>query len=678
MEYPFIFGTAGHIDHGKTALVRAMTGVDCDRLEEEKRRGITIELGFAPLNLTNGKTVSIVDVPGHERFIRQMAAGAAGVDAAILVIAASEGVMPQTREHLDILNLLGIRFGLVALTKKDLADDETLELAAAEAAELTRGTCLDGAPVIPVSSITGEGVSRVIAEIEKIVDKLPPRTGAGAFFLPVDRVFSKKGFGSVVTGTSYQGSISEGDEVHILPCGATGRVRSLQTHGTKVNSVTAGQRVAVNLSAVSPEQLERGCAVCAKGAFIATDCISAWLRILPSAHEGVTHWQRVRLHVGTADVVARISLLRMNADEKKAGIRPGNGGPVQILSESNIAVAAGQRFVIRFYSPLVTIGGGRIMLPNAELARGRADREAKAKIVEDLAAGFSPVSLLAALVRDKGALSASGLFELSQMDKNTFTESLCALSAAPDTYGLLGFGDSRSLIADEAFDAIVRSVLRILREFHATYPELAGLDAEKLYAALDGVHGGRRITGGDFKALVGIMAERNAITPVAVQGKTCYRTADCREAPPDGRFMDMAGRIRDEVAAAGFSLLKLTELEKKLGISPADMKRAAAYLREQDDLRMIEGGLLFPRQMRDKLLKTLASMNGDITVASVRDSLGVGRKQTFAMLEFLDSQGLTQRVGDTRILAEYAFGFAERSSFLKKLDREVTQEPEGK
>jgi selenocysteine-specific elongation factor len=625
-----------------------MTGVDCDRLDEEKRRGITIELGFAPLRLSKGKTVSIIDVPGHERFIRQMAAGAAGMDAAILVIAATEGVMPQTREHLDILTILGARFGLVALTKKDLADEETQELAAAEAAELIRGSCLEGAPIIPVSSLTGEGIPRLLDEIEKIVEKIPPRTGAGAFFLPIDRVFSKKGFGTVVTGTAYQGSVSEGDEVDVLPSGGAGRIRSLQTHGTKIPSVTAGQRAAVNLSALSPGKLERGDAICAKGAFIATRCMDAWLLALPSSSGPVTHWQRVRLHAGTADVVARIALLRIGGGEKKSGILPGEGGPVQILTESPVAAAAGQRFVIRFYSPLVTIGGGRILLPNAEAARGKAAREAKAKIVEALAAHFTPESLLAAIVRDKGALSVSGLYELSQMDKTAFNGHIDALSREPDAYGLLEFG-ARNFIAAETFDRLQRSTLRILHEFHAKYPELAGMDVEKLSASLGGVYGAGRIKAGDFKELAGIMAGRDVIASVAAQGKTCYRAADFNQSA-DARLTDIAGRIKREAAAAGFSLLKLRELEERLGVPYPGIKRAAAYLREQKELWMIEGELLFSREIRDKLLETLSSM-GDITVAALRDAAGVNRKLSLAMLDFLDTQGLTRRDGDKRVLA---------------------------
>ncbi|MDR1256408.1 MAG: selenocysteine-specific translation elongation factor [Spirochaetaceae bacterium] len=652
MEYPFILGTAGHIDHGKTALVRAMTGVDCDRLEEEKRRGITIELGFAPLTLANGRTVSIIDVPGHERFIRQMAAGAAGVDAAMLVIAANEGVMPQTREHLDILGILGVRFGLVALTKKDLVDEETLELAVMEAVEVTRGSCLEAAPIIPVSALTGEGIPLILKEIARIVDTVPPKKSSGAFFLPIDRVFSKKGLGVVVTGTCYQGGISVGDEVAIMPGGATGKTRALQTHGASAGSVTAGQRVAVNLSSVSADQLERGDAVCAKGAFIATGCMNVWLDILPSAPRRVEHWQRVRLHAGTADVTARISLLRMEAGRKKSAIQPGSGGPAQIFTESNIVATAGQRFVIRFYSPLATIGGGRVMLPNAEAVKGRAEREAKALIIEELSRDFGPVQLLAAIVRDKGILNLSSLFALSQMEKGVFDRNAALLSSEAGKYELLEFGPARTFISGGAFEAAARQTLRILRDFHAKYPERAGIDGEKLYAALDRVHGADKVTLAGFKELLNLIAARNGISAVEAQGKTCYRMAG-HSRSPDKKFMELAGRIKEESEAAGFNLIKLSELDVKLNaaaVPPGYMKRAIEYLRENEDLRVIEGGLFFPRKTREALLKALASMEGDITVASLRDSIGVNRKYSLAMLDFLDSQGLTQRVGDKRIL----------------------------
>ena len=665
MEYPFTLGTAGHIDHGKTSLVRALTGVDCDRLEEEKRRGITIELGFAPLHLPNGKIVSIVDVPGHERFIRQMAAGASGMDAAMLVIAATEGVMPQTKEHLDILNLLGVRCGLVALTKKDLVDAETLEIATAEVADLIQGTCLSGAAIIPVSSISGEGVQEILAEIGNLIDNISPRKGFGAFFLPIDRVFSKKGFGSVVTGTVSQGTVAEGDEVEIMPSGAVGRVRSLQTHGTKAPTAQSGQRVAINLSGISQDEMERGDTVCAKGAFIPTDCISAYLDVLPSTREGVAHWQRVRLHAGTVDVVARISLLNLNSDEQKRVYPPGSGGPVQILPLSKITVACGQRFVIRLYSPLITIGGGRIMLPNASLVRNKTERSTKAQALTALAASsLSPVEYLAALIHDRGIVSSADLFELSQMDKSGFAKSLEELLGAATLHKIMEFGKSRYFIAggeplstgsavgfSGAFGAIVQAAQRILKKFHTEHPELAGLDAEKLYASLSAVKNTGKIPAGDFKDLITLMAEKKSIVQVPIQGKTCYCATDFRHAPDD-KFMALITRVRDAITGAGFNLLTQGELEAKLGVSAADIKRASAYLREQEDLRVIDGGFFFSRQMRDKLLEVLAGMQEDITVASLRDSIGASRKYTMPMLEFLDSQGLTQRSGDKRVLVK--------------------------
>jgi selenocysteine-specific elongation factor len=518
---------------------------------------------------------------------------------------------------------------------------------------VTRGTCLENAPIIPVSALSGEGVPRILEEIARILDKIPPRTGFGAFFLPIDRVFSKKGLGSVVTGTSYQGSLSAGEDVVIMPSSTVGKVRSLQTHGANVDRVLAGQRVAINLAAVSQDQLERGDAVCAKGAFIATDCMNAWLDILPSALKGVTHWQRVRLHAGTADLIARVSLLRMDLGKKKSAILPGSGGPVQILTESKIVVTAGQRFMIRFYSPLVTIGGGQIMLPNTEPVKGKPEREAKAKIIEELSANFGPALLLAAIVRDKGILSVSRLFALSQMNKRVFEENMSLLSAAPKTYGLLGFGSSRNFISSSAFATVERSVLRILRGFHAKYPERAGIDAENLYVALEDVHGADHIPLGDFKELLCLMTAGKSIAPVAMQNKTCYRAAGHNQLL-DRKFMELVDRIKEESAAAGFNLLKLAELEEKLNIgapvSPAYIKRAMKYLQETEDLRTLEGGLLFPQKTREQLLHALALMNGDITVATLRDQIGVNRKYSLAMLDFLDSQGLTQRVGDKRIL----------------------------
>jgi len=652
MEHPFVLGTAGHIDHGKTALVKALSGIDCDRLEEEKRRGITIELGFAPLVLASGRTVSIIDVPGHERFIRQMAAGASGMDAAMLVVAASEGVMPQTREHLDILNLLGVRSGLVVLTKKDLVDGETLEIAMAEVADLISGSCLAGAKLIPVSALSGEGIPEVLTEIERIIDTVPPRKGFGAFFLPVDRAFSKEGFGSVVTGTVSRGSVAEGEEVQVMPSGALARVRSLQTHGTKVGGIRPGQRVAINLSGLSGEPPERGDSVCAKGAFLSTDCIGAWLQVLPAAGgaaSGVSHWQRVRLHVGTVDVVARISLLKPGEEGDRRNQPPGSSGPVQILPESKIAVAAGQHFVIRLYSPLITIGGGRILLPNARPAGNRAERQEKARLLAACAEDFRPSSFLAALVHDRGLLDSAGLFALSQMDRAGFTESVALLAGQATIHRIVEFGKSRAFIAAAAFDAVAGAVRAILKKFHADNPELSGLEPDKLYSALEAVKGGSDVSQADFKSLITIMEEKGIIAGIELQGRSLCRAVDFNHAPDD-RFTALADRVRRAIDGAGFNLLTVPDLEAGLKLAPAELKRALSFLREREDLRIIEGGLLFSRTVRRNLIDRLAGMSGDITVASLRDAIGVSRKYTMPMLEFLDSQGITRREGDRRIL----------------------------
>ncbi|MDR1580056.1 MAG: selenocysteine-specific translation elongation factor [Synergistaceae bacterium] len=649
MEYPFILGTAGHIDHGKTALVRAMTGVDCDRLSEEKRRGITIELGFAPLTMKNGRTLSIIDVPGHEKFIRQMTAGAAGIDAAMLVIAADEGVMPQTREHLDILNILGVKFGLIALTKKDIVNDETLEIAAAEAAELTRGSCLEGTAVIPVSSVTGEGIAEIIEEIERIIEGVPTRKSFGAFFLPIDRAFGMKGFGSVVTGTSYQGSVSEGDEVDVLPSGLRAKVRSIQIHGEKTRSVSAGFRVALNLSPFPLEQLGRGGAVCAKDAFMATECVGAWLDVLPSSPEPVDHWQRVRLHIGTSDVLARVSLPRLDRHGKKTLIEPGEGALAYLLPESKITAAAGERFVIRHYSPLITIGGGRVLLPNAERASDRKERARKTEILERLARDFGPAQFLAALARDREIARSEYLFKHSQMERETFGKFSGELSANADKYGLIEFGGG-NFISDVTFETLAEAILKCLRSFHSRHPEISGIDAEELFALVRKENAAGALDARAFKIIMAeIVTARKIVFSSTHQSEVRYFAPEFKPALDD-EFMSLAERLRILAEEAEFKLAEISEAQAALGISEKAVKKAVGYLMENDDLRVIGEGLLFPKKTREKMYEILRSIGDGITIATLRDAIGTSRKYSLAMLEFFDSISVTKRIGDKRIL----------------------------
>ena len=355
---PIILGTAGHIDHGKSSLIRTLTGIDPDRLKEEKLRGITIELGFAYLPLPTGQMLGIVDVPGHERFVRHMVAGASGMDLVALVIAADEGVMPQTREHLEICQLLKVKQGLVVLTKVDLAEPDWLELVEEEVREALKGTFLEGAPLVRFSAVTGEGQENLLATLAELAAQVPPKPPTGIFRLPIDRVFTIKGFGTVVTGTAISGRLKVGEAAVVYPPGFKARVRGLQVHGAAVEEAVAGNRTAVNLQGLEKEELERGMVVAPPGALLSSRRLDAFLEILPSAPRALKHRQTVRLHTGTSERVSMPLLLA--ADE----LSPGDSGYVQFFLREPLALKPGDRFVIRSFSPAFTWGGGVVLHVN--------------------------------------------------------------------------------------------------------------------------------------------------------------------------------------------------------------------------------------------------------------------------------------------------------------------------
>ena len=360
-----IVGTAGHIDHGKSALVRALTGIDPDRLPEEKRRGITIDLGFADLELDDLR-LGFVDVPGHERFIRNMLAGAHGIDLLALVIAADEGVMPQTREHFDICRLLGVRNGLVVITKKDLVDDEMLALVEDEARGLVAGSFLENAPIVAVSARTGAGLDDLKSRLSELGKQVPPRSLDFTMRLPIDRAFSMKGFGSVVTGTLISGKITEGDELELLPSKVNVRVRGLQVHNKSVHEAHAGQRTAVNLAGIDTAQIQRGMVLAAPARLRPAQMIDVWIDVLPGASRGVRSRSRVRFHIGAAEVLGRVRVL-----ESSSEIAPGKGGRAQLRLEAPVVAVHGDRFILRSYSPAETIAGGVILDPFAPKHRAR-------------------------------------------------------------------------------------------------------------------------------------------------------------------------------------------------------------------------------------------------------------------------------------------------------------------
>ena len=396
-----IVGTAGHIDHGKTALIKALTGVDADRLPEEKRRGITVDLGFADLSIGDAH-FGFVDVPGHERFVKNMLAGASGIDLVILVIAADEGVMPQTREHFDICRLLGVNAGIVVLTKTDLVDVETLDLAKLDAAELVANSFLENAPVVSVSSRTGEGIEALKNILVQVSNGLPGRDDHLVTRLPVDRSFSMKGFGAVVTGTLASGEIMEGADMQLLPQGAKVRVRGLQTHGRTVKTATAGKRVAVNLGGIDHSKVERGMMLVEPNILSPTQIFDADIDVLPGAPKSLRTRQRVRVHIGTIEALARIQILN-NAGE----IAPGDRDLAQIRLESPVAAVPGERFIIRSYSPQFTIAGGAV-IDNRAAKHRRKNLDAVRQYLLDLrCASGDPIAMVKLISTAMGTVGLS-------------------------------------------------------------------------------------------------------------------------------------------------------------------------------------------------------------------------------------------------------------------------------
>ncbi|MEG1604021.1 MAG: selenocysteine-specific translation elongation factor, partial [Cloacibacillus sp.] len=476
LEYPFVIGTAGHIDHGKTSLVKRLTDVDCDRLAEEKKRGMTIELGFAPFTLPSGQTISIVDVPGHEKFIRQMVAGAAGVDAVMLVIAADDGVMPQTREHLSILSLLGIKNGLTVINKTDLVDEEMLELAVDDARTLLADTFLADEPVIPVSALTGAGIDELKAALQKMTEESESKSRRGAFFLPVDRVFHISGFGTVVTGTAINGEIKEGDDIEVLPEKNLTKVRSIQVHGLPVETATAGQRVAVNLAGLALAEVKRGDVVTSRGCFTPSSCLDVQMRLLGAA-EPVKHWQRLRLHLGTTEAMARVSLLDREI------LMPGESAPAQLITEEPVVTSMKSSFILRTYSPLITVAGGNILMAAGERPKSRATKTALIKYLEEMAEGPALKEQLLAFVNYKGRISAA---DAARMNEITLTELMRAVSPF-EAKGDMAVvrGAETQLVSKERAALYAGAIKERLEAFHKEHPERQGLSAEECAKSFD-------------------------------------------------------------------------------------------------------------------------------------------------------------------------------------------------
>jgi selenocysteine-specific elongation factor len=635
---PIILGTAGHIDHGKSALIKALTGTDPDRLKEEKLRGITIELGFAELQLPSGQHLGIVDVPGHERFVRHMVAGATGMDLVALVIAADEGVMPQTREHLEICQLLRVKQGLVVLTKADLVEEDWLDLVAEEVRETLKGTFLEGAPIVRFSAVTGFGREQLLATLAELAAQVPPKPAAGIFRLPIDRVFTIKGFGTVVTGTAISGRLQVADAVTIYPPGFKARVRGLQVHGAAVEEALAGSRTAINLQGLEKEELERGMVVAPPGALVSSRRLDAYLEVLSSAPRPLKHRQAVRLHTGTSERVAMPLIL--DADE----MPPGASGYVQFFLREPLALKPGDRLVIRSFSPAFTWGGGLVLHVNP-VRHKRRQPEVLAHL-RTLEQG-TPEDILRLYLSEAGAAGCSRgeLTALLPWDPGDLANRLNALTRQ----GQVLYYDQenqRYLLADTAKE-LQQATLRLLTDYHRKFPLKPGLSKEELRRQLPAAMEVRL-----FNYVLGDMVQRKQ---VAAEKDLVRLTTHKVTLAQDQE--DLSRRLEDLYRRGLLSPPTFKEATEASKIAADKVKQLLQVLVNQGRLVKVKEDLYFHQAAIEQLKAALIDFlkkNREITVVQFKDLTQTSRKFTIPLLEYFDSIRTTVRVGEARRLREGA------------------------
>jgi len=638
-----IIGTAGHIDHGKTTLVKALTGTDTDRLKEEKERGITIELGFARLELPSGVSVGVVDVPGHERFVKNMVAGVAGVDLVILVIAADEGVMPQTKEHLEICQLLGVQHGIVVLTKADMVDNEWLELVTDDVKEFLSGTFLEDSPIVAVSAVTGAGLDELVKEIDSKIAQIPGREVKGPFRLPVDRSFVMKGFGTVVTGTVISGSSSVGDEITVYPPGHEGRIRTIQIHGTESQTTVPGLRTALNLQGLSKEMVHRGMVVAQPSSLQPSYLIDIEFYYLESAGRPIKNRAPVRFHVGTAEVIGRI-LFR---DDE---IMPGTMNYCQIKLQEPVAVLPNDRYVIRSYSPIRTIGGGRILNPVP-----RKRKRSKAwmwKELERLAKG-DPEEMVEIHLKNAGyrGLSKTELGIRTGLFGKTLKRLLDRLLGAKK---ILKFEGEERFISQTVFQEMMDKTVTILKEYHLRNPLVAAMPKEELKSKLfpTAVPAIQRL----FNKLLDALSKQG----VVVSDKDSVRLSSHR-IRLKGDEERLKRKIEEIFKKASLLPPSVDEAIAKAAKDKEDKELARQFLhllvREGKLVKVKEGIFYHPDALHEieKKVVDFLTKNPEMSVSDFRSLCnGLSRKFMIPLLEYLDSKKVTIRIGDKRRLRSKA------------------------
>ena len=625
-----IVGTAGHIDHGKTTLIKALTGRNTDRWEEEQRRGITIDLGFTYFDLKNGDRVGIIDVPGHEKFINNMVAGVVGMDLVLLVVAADEGIMPQTREHMDILGLLGIKKSILVINKCDLVDEEWLELVEEEIQEELEGTFLEGAPVVKVSAATGQGLDELTDTIQQLMsDEVVAKDTQTIPRLPIDRAFTLSGFGTIITGTLISGTITREDVLEMYPIGKECKIRNIQVHGQNQDKCYAGQRVAINLSNVKKKEIRRGCVLAPKNSMKNTDLLDVKLKVLEDSMRILTNHERLHLYTGTSEILCRAVLL----DKEQIG--PGEEGLVQLRLEEEIAVKRGDRFVVRFYSPMETIGGGIVLEPNP-VRKKRFDAQAIEELKKKESGSLGDVMELQIKEHGDTMITLAELAKVMAQSVDELKEYLEELEESGTIFVFPMKKDTYLWHRDSEF-AVRQKIEETLQKYHSEHPYRYGMKKAEIHNTFL-----KKIKPNIFDAYIERMTGEN------VYGRREeYLSLPGYEVPKDAMYLQTEKLIEDTFEKAGYDFVRFSEID--FGKIPRQTAEDVVLMMidEGKVLRINEEMFTMKHLMdeaKEKIQNHLKEENL-ITIAQVRDMFSTSRKSAKPILEYMDSIKVTKKTG---------------------------------
>ena len=629
-----ILGTAGHIDHGKTSLIKAVTGINTDRLKEEQLRGITIELGFASLMLPSGLHLGIVDVPGHEKFVKNMVAGVTGIDLLALVIAADEGIMPQTREHMEICTLLGIRYGLVVLTKIDLVDEEWLEMVTEEVKAFTRGTFLENAPVIPFSAVSGAGTEDFIKTVDTISEQIPPRSSSGLFRLPIDRVFSMKGFGTVITGTLASGKVNVGDRVMIYPSGEISKVRGLQVHNQSVQTAVAGMRTAINFQGLDKTEVDRGDVVAAPDTLVSSYMVDVHLHYLASNQKAIKNRRKVRFHSGTSEIMGTIILL--DRDE----LAPGEQTVAQVRLDTSVTLVKDDPYVLRSYSPVRTIGGGKVINPLPV-----KHKRLRPEVVEPLSSlvEAAPEEVVQQHIASCGFAGCSyrDLRIAANLPEKQLDTILQAMMSRQDV--LQVDKERRIFVHRTPFQNLQAQVRSHLSGYHTINPLKAGMPKEELKSKLP--------AGMDIKLYTMVLNQLVKTNSIVQQDDIIHLAEHQISLGADQQTL--REQILETYLRSGITPPFFKEVRPQLNASDKQIDQVLNLLVDERLLIRIKEDFYYHckplDELKNKLIDYLTT-HEEITTPQFKDMTGASRKYVIALIEYFDNIQLTLRVGDVRKL----------------------------